>query len=139
MSTVLFGIDVLVLLYSLAKMLKDKVGWSENTASWVRAAIAALVVVVIGLQAEGVILGPETETWVVMALTALSVFLASLGYGPDVVGTIRAMSDLVRLQAFEHLNLWVASMLVEDGELIKAHMAMLEKRYHMSTVWGRER
>lgn len=99
MDTVLFGFDLVALFASLLKLSQEAFGLSARVTKTIGALLVAVAIVVVGLQGEGIILGPETGTWVVLGLTALSAALASLGFGPGLVGTSLAVVDTVRLSA----------------------------------------
>lgn len=99
MDTVLFGFDLVALFASLLKLAQEGFSLSARLVKIIGALLVAIAIVVVGLQGEGIILGPETEQWVVLGLTALSAALASLGFGPGLVGTSLAVVDTVRLSA----------------------------------------
>lgn len=99
MDTALFGFDLVILLGSILKLAQEALTLTPQVTKYLGAAAVVVAVVVVGLQTQGVILGPETEQSVVLALTAISAGLAALGFGPGVVGTTLAVADQVRFKA----------------------------------------
>jgi len=99
MSTVLFGFDLVAIFMAVLKLATELLGLSAKATRYVGAFLVSVAVVIVGLQEQGVILGPETEATVVLALNAVTAFLVALGFGPEVVGTVTALLDLPRLKA----------------------------------------
>lgn len=99
MNTMLFGFDLVVLFASFLKLLQEAFALPAKMTKYLGALFVVVAVVVVGLQTQGVILGPETEQWVILALTAISAGLAALGFGPGAVGTALAIADHVRFTA----------------------------------------
>ena len=113
-STLLFGVDVVALLLALLKMLADEFRWSERLVSWLRAVVVALVVLLTGLQAMGILFGPASEPIVLLVLTVLSAFLVSKGYLPAFIGTVTAFSDMIRFTAFKSIGVGMLLKTSED-------------------------
>ena len=99
MNTVLFGFDLVVIVGSIMKLLADEFGVPEKVIKYLSGLLTAAIVVVVGLQSQGAILGPGTEQWVALALSALTAMLATWGYGPPAVATGLAIVDYWRFKA----------------------------------------
>jgi hypothetical protein len=113
-STTLFGIDVSLLLLALLKLFADEFGFSERLVSWLRAVVIALVVLLTGLQSMGLLFGPASEPIVLLVLTVLSAFLVSKGYLPAFIGTVIALSDMIRFTAFKSIGVQMLLATKED-------------------------
>ena len=108
-TSVLFGVDVAAIVVSLWKMtfteyLPDV---PEKVKRPILAFLIASAVLIVGLQAQGYILPPETEQVVNLALTTIAAFLVVMGYGPEVGSLGRAGVDLIKLSA---VHLWVEAV-----------------------------
>ena len=112
-STILFGIDIFLLLFGLFRLVADKLKLSEEIRLWVKSILLTLCVGVVMLQGMGYILGPASEPWVVFGATLLAVFLGSMGYGNDLAsafGVVRALGDMVKAVALAQMG----RILVDD-------------------------
>jgi len=131
-NTVLFGVDLTVLIVGLMKLIEDFVEVPAKLSRLIHALLTAGVVVLVGLQQQGVILGPETESYVVLGLTALSAFLGAMGYLDEAASLLRAGSDLVRLKAFGMAGKVV--MAESDSTRFQRRVDRLMARYNVSKL-----
>lgn len=112
MSTVLFGFDLAAIFAAILKLATEIFSLSAKTVRYVGALSVGAVVLVVGLQAQGIILGPETEQWAVLTLNVVTAVLTALGFWNEAIGTATAVVDLVRLKAVATYRNMVA---VSDG------------------------
>lgn len=120
-STVLFGIDVFVLVFGLFRLIADRLNLSEDVRLWVRSILLTACVAVVLLQGMGLILGPGSEPWVQFVATLLAVFLGSMGYGNDLasmLGAARALGDTIKMRAL----IAMSKVLTQDEETAKKLM-----------------
>lgn len=128
MNTVLFGFDLVVIFTAILKLATEVFGLSAKVVRYAGAVLVGVAVLIVGLQAQGVILGPETEAWVVLILNTVTAILATLGFGSEAIGLATAVVDLARLKAVSTY----CSMLVEkssDKDALRERLDKVLARY----------
>jgi hypothetical protein len=129
-STILFGVNVAAIFIALLKLLAGWLNWKDGLVEPLRALVLTVVVVLVGLQAEGIILPPASERWVLLTLTALSTFLVSMGYLPEAKVLVRVCYDLVRWAAFDSYVQMIVKSTRSNEESASQTRALL-KRYRL--------
>lgn len=100
-GSVLFGFDLFGIALALWKMLVAE-AFPELGERWKRVILALLMTVctvLVGLQGMGVLFPPESAPVVTLVLTAITAFLITMGYAPEVIGVVNALVDLIRVAA----------------------------------------
>ena len=104
----LFGINLAAIAVGLVKLFVDVFGLKQRAAEEVRAILLTLAAAAIGLQQMGAILPPESEQYVVFALSIVSTYLVVRGFLPEASSLVRALTDTVKVRALTgSISVWL--------------------------------
>jgi len=84
---VVWGLDLLVLVTALSKMMADLTSWTDKELSYFTGALSALAVVFFAKVGELEMLWPPLAEWGPIVFAAVAMFLSVVGYMPALLRT----------------------------------------------------
>jgi len=89
---VVWGLDLLVLVAALSKMMADLTSWTDKELSLFTGTLSALAVIFFSKVGELEMLWPPLAEWGPIAFAAVAMFLAVVGYMPSMLRMSRAVA-----------------------------------------------
>jgi len=89
---VVWGLDLLVLVAALSKMMADLTSWTDKELSYFTGVLSALAVVFFAKVGELEMLWPPLAEWGPIVFAAVAMFLSVVGYMPALLRTSRVVA-----------------------------------------------
>ena len=94
---VVWGIDMLVLVAAITKMVADLTNWSDKGLAYFTATLSALCVVFVAKVAELEAMWPPLAEWGPIVFGAVAMFLSVVGYMPSALRAQRYLAHKLGL------------------------------------------